>query len=76
MSDLDQPSPYELWQRAAGDRDRYLELLRQHGHLVALDPCPICGATFRHGHTSGGEAIGQDIFGHEDPDARIRIKTL
>jgi hypothetical protein len=27
-------APHELWQQAGGDRDRYLALMREHGHLV------------------------------------------
>jgi hypothetical protein len=28
------PEPFELWQQADGDRDRYLALMREHGHIV------------------------------------------
>lgn len=29
------PSPSQLWHRAEGDTDRYLELMREHGYIVA-----------------------------------------
>jgi uncharacterized Zn-finger protein len=29
--------PHELWREANGDRTRYLELMREHGHLVKRD---------------------------------------
>lgn len=39
----DRPTPAELWRQAGGgtptySRDRYRELLREHGHLVPLAP--------------------------------------
>ena len=37
MSDLD-TSPFELWRQAGGDRERYRELLLEHGHLIPLKP--------------------------------------
>lgn len=27
-------SPFDLWQQAGGDRDQYLRLMREHGHLI------------------------------------------
>lgn len=32
------PSPYELWTRAEGDRERYRALLREHGLVRDLLP--------------------------------------
>lgn len=39
----ERPSPYELWKQAGGeddsfDKQRYRELLIEHGHLVPLTP--------------------------------------
>jgi hypothetical protein len=31
----DRPSPFTLWQQAEGDGERYRELMREHGHLLA-----------------------------------------
>jgi hypothetical protein len=28
------PGPAELWQEAGGDRDKYIELMVKHGHLI------------------------------------------
>jgi hypothetical protein len=28
------PTPMDLWQEADGDRDRYIALMKEHGHLV------------------------------------------
>lgn len=28
------PAPHELWRQAAGNLDRYLELMREYGHIV------------------------------------------
>lgn len=28
------PQPFELWQKANGDRDEYLRLMREHGHII------------------------------------------
>lgn len=30
----DRPGPAELWQQACGDRDEYMRLMREHGHVV------------------------------------------
>jgi hypothetical protein len=44
----ERPSLYELWRQANGDRERYRELLLEHGHLIPLklgekpEPLP-CG---------------------------------
>lgn len=27
-------TPFNLWQQAGGDRDKYLALMREHGHLI------------------------------------------
>lgn len=35
---MTKPTPFELWQQAEGDRDRYRELLLEHGYLVPLQP--------------------------------------
>lgn len=32
-------SPYELWQQAEGDGEKYRALLREHGHLIDRKPC-------------------------------------
>jgi hypothetical protein len=32
------PSPYDLWRQTDGDRERYRELLIEHGHLIPLQP--------------------------------------
>jgi hypothetical protein len=32
--------PHELWLEAKGDRDRYVELMRAHGHIVP-DPAAV-----------------------------------
>lgn len=60
------PEPHELWKQADGDRDRYLDLMREHGHIVPGkrppgedvfghsqrdDPCTISGL---HTHTFNG----------------------
>lgn len=34
----DRPSPYALWRQANGDRDAYIALMKQHGHLVPREP--------------------------------------
>ena len=55
------PDPHELWEQAGGDRDRYLALMREHGHIVTgqrppgedafghkrvrADVCPYCDGT-------------------------------
>lgn len=31
---MERPGPYELWRQAGGDRELYLQLMRQHGHIV------------------------------------------
>ncbi len=31
---MTRPSPHALWQQAAGDRERYVALMKQHGHLI------------------------------------------
>ena len=28
------PSPFELWKRVGGDREKYLALMAEHGHIV------------------------------------------
>lgn len=28
------PTPHELWMQSDGDRDKYLRLMRKHGHLI------------------------------------------
>lgn len=32
-----QPTPHELWMQAAGDPERYRELMRQHGYILEPD---------------------------------------
>ena len=29
------PSPFELWQQSGGNRELYLDLMREHGHLLS-----------------------------------------
>lgn len=49
MADRSKPSPAELWQQAGGgtaeySRERYRELLIEHGHLIPGRPEPLpCG---------------------------------
>lgn len=57
------PQPYELWREAKGDSSRYLELMREHGHLIDVEPCSNCGEAFRHLHVNG-EIVLTDAFGH------------
>lgn len=38
-------SPHELHRQAAGDRDEYLRLMVEHGHLVPKDRCASCGVS-------------------------------
>ena len=28
------PTPYQLWVQSKGDRDEYLRLMREHGHII------------------------------------------
>src|SRR3990172_4549583 len=35
------PSPRKLWHEAAGDRDKYIELMIAHGHIVVEQPAPV-----------------------------------
>lgn len=34
----ERPSPFELWQRASGDGPTYIQLLREHGHVIDREP--------------------------------------
>ena len=63
----DRPSPHELWHQAGGDEERYRRLLEEHGHVVPVEPCPVCGASFRHRHDPRWPSIviAVDIFGHD-----------
>lgn len=62
----DAKGPADLWVEADGDRDRYIALLREHGHLRDGVPCPICEGTDRHRHDPYDErVIPVDIFGHD-----------
>ena len=39
-----EPSLYELWRQAGGDRERYRQLMREHGYLISGTPTPLpCG---------------------------------
>lgn len=60
-------SPSVLWEWAHGRRDRYLELMREHGHIVDAEPCPACGGMDLHRHDPLDEArtIPIDVFGHD-----------
>lgn len=57
--------PRELWEEAGGDAERYLELMRQHGHIVPVEECPTCGEATRHRHEADGRLVRTDIFGHD-----------
>lgn len=60
------PMPHELWTQAGGDRAKYIDLLKQHGHLVPMPECdyPGCAATVRHTHDAQGRLVRTDVFGH------------
>lgn len=66
----ERPSPHELWVQAGrevgqdGQGDRYAELLREHGYIVPIPPCPTCGRATNHRHERG-LYIPTDIFGHD-----------
>ncbi len=49
------PTPYELWQEANGDRDAYVDLMIQHGHLVRGPRRP---GTDIFGHAKGSDDAG------------------
>lgn len=69
------PSPFELWQKAAGDPVRYRELMVEHGHVVPNEPCPECGQTFRHRH-DGAHVVLVDIFGHDERGPLLARRIL
>jgi hypothetical protein len=78
------PSPADLWQQANGDRQRYVQLLRDHGLLVERTGprCPVKVAT-----AVGTVAQCQNEAGHSgchfaavagfwsDGDDRILLET-
>jgi hypothetical protein len=71
-------SPHELWEEAAGDSDRYLMLMRDHGHLV--ERCPHIsidqdGCDRREGHP-GEHTYGHNIFGHRVADTKQVMADL
>lgn len=37
----ERPGPHALWQQAGGDRERYVALMKQHGHLVPRADRPV-----------------------------------
>lgn len=68
---MSKPSPYELWVEANGNGERYRALMREHGHIVDVEPCIRCGHTFRHRHEIvTGRLIRIDVFGHDDEGGR------
>lgn len=77
----DQPSPYDLWTQAGGgtghfDRQRYRDLLVEHGHLVPLapwekpEPLP-CGWPGRRGADDPAPTTGAPYDPGDWPDGCI-----